>query len=339
MTCVLLCLTGLLNWLINPMAQFQTAFIPPVVQTSRAQKAELAQNPNVKYDGVVLGSSRVLKFEPQYLQQKTGVVFVNLGVNHCRSEDLLAMARLIHDTQPNFPELAIVGVDVAMFSDAQPPDTRLVAHRELRKRIPEFISTLDILSSHTNLISYQQTKASLGSLKRWLSFRNDAPKESFAEDGMIVYHERESEIADGTYDFESALAYNRAEYERLFGSFPRLSPARVGVFKSFVELLRKSKCRCCFFLTTTHPRLETHLRESRDYDARLSDVRNLLGELADDEQIDFMDFTSVASFEGNATNFVDGIHPLESNTRLMINALVGECDARSRGEVAELAIQ
>ena len=84
---------ALLNWTVNPYAQYAPHFIPPLVQTSCAEKVALLQHRDPRPTGLILGSSRVMKLEPTYLQQKTGLRFFNAGVNHGKIEDVLAFVR------------------------------------------------------------------------------------------------------------------------------------------------------------------------------------------------------------------------------------------------------
>jgi hypothetical protein len=317
---------GALNYAVDPMAQFGTNWVPPVVQTSRAQKANQIRKQAGTIEGLVLGSSRVLKLEPEYLEKLTGLRFYNAGVNHGRPEDWLALVRLFRDTQGHYPKVVVLGVDVTSFEDRTPPDLRLVASSDLRARVPESISSWDSLGILSGLFSLQQTKASLGSLRRLVQHRNETPLESFRDDGVIVYHEREQQLLEGTYDFESALDYNRREYLALFRHFDQLSEKRCALFAKTLEILRSNNTRVYLFLTPTHPRLMSALSDESNTPCRIDDVREYLRDVAAATDSDFVDLGTLDMFDGDQHAFIDGIHPLELNTRRMMARMFETCE-------------
>lgn len=75
--CLLIAIT---NYVVNPYSQYSTKVIAPLVQTSRATKVALMQRHDHAPEGLILGSSRVLKVEPAYLRQKLGLEFFNARV-------------------------------------------------------------------------------------------------------------------------------------------------------------------------------------------------------------------------------------------------------------------
>lgn len=310
------------NFLINPYAQYPTNFVEPLVQTSRAQKVQLLQDCTTPPDGLILGSSRVLKFEPEHLHKQLGVSFFNAGMNHAKPEDFLAYLRFFRTTLAKAPEVIVIGLDVNTFTDAVPPDARLVNQPELSSLVPEAISIPNRMKRWSELIGWQQTRMSLASLKRHLRpGPGTDPVESFRPDGLIVYHEREQQLADNNYDFESALAYNVDEYENLIGQFS-FSNQRRELFETLVRECAEANSRLFVFLTPLHPELRHHLLETTNYLSHREEVATWLSEIALANQFVFRDFSVLESFAGNPTQFVDGIHPLESNTRLMIDQLV-----------------
>ena len=129
------CVTALLNFIVNPYSQYPTHFLEPLVQTSRMQKVALLSKTKNSAEALVLGSSRVMKFEPDYLKSKTGLNFFNGGMNYVRPEDCLAFLRHFRKTTGRDPTELIVGVDVVGFSDAA-VDSRLL-QSELASFVPE----------------------------------------------------------------------------------------------------------------------------------------------------------------------------------------------------------
>lgn len=311
-----------LNFCINPYAQYPTELFEPLVQTSRAQKAELLTSQPTIPDGLIVGSSRVLKYEPDYLNLRLGQTFFNAGVNYGKSEDHLAFVRLFKHQFGQFPKTLVVGLDVHGFNDNLSTDARLLNNRQLAAEVPEAIPFADRFQSVKDLLSWQQTMSSLRSMKRLRSVEGDeSPSESFQKDGVIVYHEREQQIADGEYDFPSALDYNKREYKQLFSRYDKLSQKRLDLFLQTVKTCQDAGSKVVVFLTPMHPELTEYLAGSTTYLDRRKELIQFANDKSRTQGFVFHDLTEIETFGGSADFFVDGIHPLETNTRRAINRL------------------
>ena len=311
-----------LNLYVNPYAQYPTNFIEPLVQTSRAQKTELLATQESPPAGLLLGSSRVLKYEPAYLKERLGQSFFNAGVNYGKSEDYLAFLRFYENQFGCLPQTVIIGLDVHGFNDHLSTDSRLLNNRQLICSIPEAIPFSDRFQSLKELLSWQQTMSSLRSLRRASDEGGvEPPHESFRSDGMIVYHERERQIADGIYDFSSALDWNKREYKQLFSGYGKLSKRRIELFYKTLDACQKGGSRVVVFLTPMHPDLDEYLSETTTYHARRNELVELLTTQSLEDGFTFADLSDISTFEGVSNQFVDGIHPLEANTRRVIDRL------------------
>lgn len=315
-----------LNFAVNPFAQYPTRMMDPLVQTSRTEKVALLGRYSQPPHGLILGSSRVLKFEPDYLHRQAGITCFNAGMNYARAEDMLAFLRHYRTRYGHLPRRILIGLDVASFSDAARVDARLLSERTLGPLVPEAYSLVDRTRPWQELLSWQQTKHSLLSLKR-LAERSkhempDAPVESFRPDGLLVYHQRERERQEGTYDFQAALDYNCREYEALFRPFRRVSALRCSLIDKILQMCDREQVEVMLFLTPLHPSLRDHLCERTDYARRRVEVAQYLRLTAQRYRCVFLDFSEIKSFGGDAEEFVDGIHPLEANTRRMIDRLL-----------------
>lgn len=310
------------NFVVNPYAQYGGTWIEPLVQTSRATKVQLLTSTKTAPEGLILGSSRVLKLEPAYLQEKLGHDFFNAGVNYGKPEDFLAMLRLYQSHVGTLPRTVVLGLDVHGFSPTLPMDARLLSNQHLAGEIQELIPLDDRFNRWKELLSWQQTTSSLKSLKRWVKNETDeSPIESFCDDGLLVYHQREREIAEGTYDFAGALDYNKHEYRQLFAGYDKLSAERIETLKTIVDTCASNGSRLIIFMTPMHPELINHLSDT-SYAARQAELKEHLAHKASLGRFVFNDLSTVQTFNGDAGQFVDGIHPLESNTRKMIDLMV-----------------
>jgi hypothetical protein len=292
-----------------------------MVQTSRATKVNLLGRMKPAPAGLVLGSSRVLKLEPHYLESKFGMQFFNAGVNYGKPEDHLAMLRYYHCQFGTYPRLVVLGLDVHGFSDALPFDARLLSNAALVRQIPDAVGWEARWQRWKELLSWQQSTASVKSLCHHLRGRADPePAESFREDGLLVYHDREQQMAQGTYDFDAALAYNKQEYRQLFANFDRLSPHRIKLFHALVKTCNQHNTQLVVFLTPMHPALADYLGTTC-YPQRRGELAHFLSSQAAAMRFAFCDLSEIDQFDGDPAVFVDGIHPLEPNTRRIIDRL------------------
>jgi len=322
-----------LNFIVNPYAQYPSTCIEPLVQTSRSTKLELLSEFELAPEGLVLGSSRVLKYEPEYLAGKFGHdQFFNAGVNYAKPEDHLAMLRHFHEHFGAMPKTVVIGLDVHGFNDNLPTDARLLNNQKLLCQIKDAVPFKERFQSLKELLSWKQTKSSVDSIKRLLKddASDGAHDESFQDDGLIVYHTREQQIAEGKYDFDSAMDYSKREYKQLFNDYGKLSRKRIEFFLKTVDACRASGTRVIVFLTPMHPELAEYLDGTTTYLDRRDELVALLSSQAQRREFGFSDLSELETFDGEPSLFVDGIHPLESNTRRIIDRLVKLPKAEAR---------
>ncbi len=312
-----------LNWIVDPFGQYGTGVFPTRVQASRAQKIDLLERLDQAPAGLILGSSRVLKMEPEYLEKRTGRNFFNAGVNHGRPKDFLAILRWYHQRWNTYPEMVILGIDSAALSEVAPLDARITTELRLANVVPESISMKDSMARYFELTSLKQAKVSLNSILK--SIRRSItvdPHEFYAMDGRIVYRQREQEVREGTYDFASAMNYNKREFDQIYRSFQRLSTEEVAFLVEAVSKLHQHHTAIYTFVTPFHPELSATLSELENFHARERESRQLLALLGLRFGIHIADLGNLTSFGGDPNDFVDGIHPLEKNTRLMVDRLL-----------------
>jgi hypothetical protein len=312
-----------LNTSVDPYGQYATGNIPPLVQDSRTEKYALFEALDAQPDALILGSSRMMKFEPKYFQQQTGLSAFNFAVNHGRPEDFLAMVRSYWDRYGASPKLVLIGVDVASLNDSVPKDARLSAEPNLYRFVRRDLPWREELDRVYDLFSYQQTSASIRSLQLAAGLRTrKQPEVEYDPDGVIQYVTRQAQMAKGEYDFESALAYNQKEFIAIHRQMKQLSQQRLSYLRQTVHLCKRNRCRVFLIATAFHPRLSATLTEKTNFREIEAMAIAAVQQMANELGAYFVDFGSLDSFAGDETQFVDGIHPLESNTRLMIDTML-----------------
>ncbi len=323
LVCVSLLFVSTLNWIVNPYGQYSSNCLQPIVQDSRSEKVELFERLETAPQGLILGSSRALKFEPEYLQARTSQTFFNFAVNHGRPEDFLAIVRYYHHRFGCFPKTLLIGVDIASLNDVVPNDARLCSEPRLYCFASETSSWSDNFERFSQLFSYQQLISSIKSLRLCVHpTQQNEREQKFRPDGVIEYIKRQSEMASGTYDFESALDFNEREFLALFHEFRVPSQRRLGYLHETLRLCQANDCQVYLFTTVSHPRLRERLTTKTKFLELEERSLNAMKELARNFDAKFIDFGSVETFAGDPACFVDGIHPLEPNTRRMIDRLL-----------------
>ncbi len=192
----------------------------------------------------------------------------------------------------------------------------------MAKLVPERVTWKEQANLLSELLSFKQTKASAKCLAFALLPKiRPTPNEYFAPDGRIIYEKREQELREGTYDFVSALQYSQAEFSDVYRKFDRLAFDEIMTLVETVKTLQQSGSEVYLFTTPFHPELRNSLSKIAYFKDRENETKQLLDILAKRFGVKVADLSDIRSFRGTSEEFVDGIHPLEPNTRRMIDRL------------------
>jgi hypothetical protein len=105
-----------LNVIADPYGSVGTHYFPTVTTSDRTVKADKIEQLQAGPELVVLGSSRSMRYEPEYLKEKTGLSTFNAGVNGIGgTADAWAMSQFIHDTRPEADPAYLWLLDVESF--------------------------------------------------------------------------------------------------------------------------------------------------------------------------------------------------------------------------------
>ncbi len=311
---------GLLNFVVDPLSYFGTKLFAPSIQLTRNVKADgIAKAP--PGTSLILGSSRVLKIEPNYLSEVTGDHFYNAGVNYGKPEDFYALLNHYQSIHQSLPRKVIIGLDVVAFNASLQVENELLSSRTLARYLPTHIATSSN-SPFNHLFGLQKTRLSLACIKRAITGRAPIDIQNFRDDGVIVYQSRESQRKTSTYDFSSALQSSIDEYEHHFRDYERICPNRWNLFVESIEMLRSNGCDVVVFLTPDHPDLRSRLSCCPNYNSRSSDLHDMVTKLSSDTGVKYFNLQSIDHFGGDVTEFIDGIHPLEQNTRRLVRKML-----------------
>jgi len=322
-----LAVVAIFNFSVNPYGYYPTRWVKPVVWSSRKQKAEVMQTTFTHHPPqvLILGSSRVMKIRPHDVQQLTGRVAYNAGVDSARIEDVHALFAFARQNRAPLREL-VLGLDLDAFHDNVPTDARLLATAELRPYVA-LATRLDWYPRvFAALISYSQLvdggRAILRAIRGWPT---DIYR--FDDDGVIHYLEWEPRIAAGT--FSPDLEQSKSEYDSRFAHWDQVSQPRIELLRALVADAARDGVRIRAFLTPFHGSLIQHLRETREFDRQRTEVVDILKELErSSENFNLRDFTETSSFGGDPDDYLDGSHPGEKNSAKLLKALYADGNAQ-----------
>ena len=120
----------------------------------------------------------------------------------------------------------------------------------------------------------------------------------------------------------STVDCNVREFLAVFNPFREPSLRRLGYLHETLRPCQANNCQVYLFATVSHPRLRERLASKTKFLEVEEKSLSAIKELALNFHAKFIDFGSVEKFAGDPDCFVDGIHPLEPNTRRMIDRLL-----------------
>jgi hypothetical protein len=296
-----------INFLVNPFRLYPTHLEPPLITDDHTTKLELLRDRRPRL--LVLGSSRVMKLEPAYLERKTGLPAFNLGVASGQMEDSLCLFRYATERLGLRPEWILLGVDVDSFHPTAPVNPQLLKDPRLRRCLPPELrpSWTTALYDLTQLLTLDQLKASC----RALGPRPAQGETSYDPDGLM-HHVREREPLDLGRDMRPCM--------QRYVDFPHLSPSRLRYLDELARLCRRRGIRLTVFLTTVHEQYRRSVAAS--YLPRYGELAPLLRRKAAAEGFRFFDASRVEFYGGDPNDFYDSSHINAGNARRIINHVV-----------------
>lgn len=319
--CSLVITSGIMamNYVVNPHGKYDSNVLPSLVWTGRSDKATLLEELDEHPEVLVLGSSRTMKIDPEFIEEKTGLSSFNAAVNSANAEDYYTMLRYSLDTLERKPKYIILGIDVEAFHNNTPFDDRLLFNKTLSK----YLNAQDRISFQemfTSLLSYEETASSLVSLYYKL---NEYPNRStyYDDDGFLHYTQKSGTVTDENYDskIEDYIERYLARYE----GYTQLSEKRKDYFEKFLTLADEENIQVIAFITTLHDDIIDGLKKTRNYDEVKKQLVTYLNDM-DEQNTNFVyeDFDRVEKYDGILTAFYDGAHIHEKNANRITKRLL-----------------
>jgi hypothetical protein len=295
--------------IVNPRGDFTTRFFPRVVLHDRGEKMQLFRRyfAGGAIEGVVLGSSRVMKFNPSELGSARERWF-NFGVNSATAEDLLAIARWIK-SQGCQPRKLLIGIDTSTLDDSleEPEDLQqnetllalIEGHTETRAE-SLMREARDLKAAFS--ISYAQDILHAITLRR----RPQTPIYEFGPDGGLNYALWDRERALGTYDQASHVRDCLADYHRSLAHLDQVSPRRRRYLETLLREARDAGMTVTLWTTEFQPSSEADL-EATAHGSAGSAYRRVVAELGSRYGARVVDFHSLTAASSDS-QWYDCVH-------------------------------
>lgn len=314
-----------LNVIADPYGSVGTHLFPTVTTSDRTVKADKIEQLKEGPELVVLGSSRSMRYEPSYLEEKTGLSAFNAGVNGIGgAADAWAMSQFIHDTRPDADPAYLWLLDVEAFvpfeigarTANEPRLAQYVGQASIGKGPREFaralwenrstLFSLDTAWDSARLLLYREEAKSSQSKYRKL----------ILDDGVLKprkWSEKEWKRRwPNSIERYSALHKN---------AYKGLDPTAQEYFEKTLAFMNEQGQAPVIVLTPVNPKLRKILAPL-GWDKRHEEVVAYVESLQGAYDFVFLDMTDPKVFDFDKKEWYDGVHMTTVNTRLAIDHIL-----------------
>ena len=327
-------LAAAMNYVVDPFGIYGNRLLPPSQLNNYTQKLELFENFEPPPTALILGSSRVMTFDPQVVEELTGERCFNFWLPGSASETFYAVMNLVEERRDEPIDLVIVGVGVETVHPA-------LAIQPEARYVPE-IAKWFVHSRHGQataldriglLFTMDQTVRSAGVLYSEIrGSRSEStteagmPRLNYRDDGFAVQARAEQLLAQGTFDLDAKLTQRlrRRRYTEqglIVSGWTGLSEVRMKYWEDFLHICSEKGIRVYVFMTPAHPRLWALLQEF-GAEGVYDQVSDYFERTVTEVGGTFRDYTHLESFGGDPENFYDEVHMQKENCDLLLRELL-----------------
>jgi hypothetical protein len=319
---IVMAAVGTLNTLADPYGMVGMKLLPSATTSDRTIKADaieaLKQGPQL----VVLGSSRSMRYEPKYLEQKTGLRTFNAGVNGIGgTADAWAMTNFIHDTWPDSHPKYFWLLDVESFVPFK-VQGRTANEPRLAQYVGQAGAGHDLRSvlravaeNRATMFSWVTAKDSLRVILNRDKAQVTASKyrDTFLPDGMLkqrLWTEKE---------WSKRFPKSVKRYGDLYrNAYKQLDPEAQSYFERTLKFMNDHGATPLIVLTPINPKLLKVLGPL-GWPQRHQQVLDYVASLEGTYDFVFIDVTDMTKFGADPVQFYDGVHMTTINTRRAID--------------------
>jgi hypothetical protein len=322
---------GGLAYVVNPRGDFPHNLFPNLIADVLPEKMHLFQvfQRQRRVEGLILGSSRSMKLNPEVFRHATGKAYFNFAINSAHAEEML----LIYDwvrKQGVHPKVVVIGIDLeALHSD----NLSSLTHQTIA-RIRNEIDTKPIreppmarIAEQAKALKNACTISYLDDIVRSIEIKANPARfttkfQVFDANGYEHYPRFEAQRRAGTFDLDAhidtVINVKLNSYARMTG----LSTSRKSDLEHLISEIEGDGGEIVLWLTPNHPRMIAAVSRQTPYRQRMQELRTYAHQLQTRYRIKVYDFSEIARFGGTMTGWYDGIHIDETNADLIANCIL-----------------
>ena len=321
--CIVMAAVGTLNTLADPYGLVGMRLLPTVTTSDRTIKADALQQLTQAPQLVVLGSSRSKRYEPKYLQQRTGRRTFNAGVSGIGgTADAWAMTNFIHDTFPDAHPAYFWLLDVESFvpfaiqgrTAVEPRLARYVEGSGTIAHTPAAIAR-SVWDNRSSVFSWVTAKDSVRVLRNRDKVKRSDQKyrSNYMPDGGL-----KPRLWSEKY-WAHAFPSSVRRYTDLYsGAYKKLDPEAQRYFERTLAFMNDHGATPLIVLTPINPKL-LKIIAPLGWPQRHQQVLDYLASLHGKYDFVFVDISDITKFGADPKQFFDGVHMTTVNTRRAID--------------------
>ncbi|WP_102124894.1 SGNH/GDSL hydrolase family protein [Deinococcus planocerae] len=321
---------GAVLWYVDPRGQFGVGRFPTVTLDARRQKMTLfrAFQAQAPVQGLILGSSRTMKLDPEVFSEKTGLRFFNFTVDAAKAEDYLAIYRWAKARGAPIRRV-MLGLDVEALHNDNVYFTNFRHNAELRRMLAQGQGNAALLgvSADVSRVKDMFTVDYLRDTARVVAARARSearvPFMQFTANGYLHYPGREQQRAAGTFDLTREVSACLPGYLSIYGGMRSLSPQRWGYLEALVREVQQDGGQVEIWISPLHPATTQLLASQTRYTRLLAETRAALQDLGRRTGVTVRDYASPERFGSNAQDWYDCAHIDNRGAALLAGRLLG----------------
>jgi hypothetical protein len=314
-----------LNVIADPYGSVGTHLLPTVTTSDRTVKADRIEALKEPPQLVVLGSSRSMRYEPSYLEKKTGLRTFNAGVNGIGgTADAWAMTQFIHEVWPDAHPAYLWMVDVESFVPFE-VQARTANEPRLAKYVGAATAGKGPVELAKAIWQNRTTEFSLDTAKdslRLLMYKDKAKNKQSKYQKQI--------LADGVL---KQRLWSKKEWSRRYPNsiqrysdlyknvYHGLDPQAEAYFEKTLQFMNDQGATPVLALTPINPKLEKILNPLGRAQ-RHRQVVDYIEALESKYDFVFLDLTDPSVFGFDPKQFYDGMHMTTINTEKAIDYIL-----------------
>jgi len=326
---------ALVNLAVDPFELYGSTILPVRNVNGYANKLKLYDEFDRSANILIMGSSKVMTFDPALVDSITGEMTFNFWLPGSGAETYYAALSLAIEQNEVPIDTIILGLGIETIHPAFPiqPEAKFVT--EISRHFiynPEFQGTMYermglLFTIDQTLNSYYKISQNIRGTRNQAQVDGiDVRKLEFRADGYTGHTLAETEIAEGTYDFDAEIT-SRLRQPRYtdqgmaIAAWQGIGGVRVQYWEDFLSLCVEEDITIYAFMTPAHRRF-WELMDTFDAIPVFDEVTDYFRESVTGAGGSFRDFRYVESFNGNEDQFYDEIHMRPANCDALVVELL-----------------